>query len=83
MCECYEYESVKTNRQNRRIDKVSCWYDDTNVDCIIIDLNVLNVDVDIDVDVNILKIETRFVTKNDDAIVDTLIQKKKLHEYFH
>ena len=55
----------------------------SNVDCMIIDLNVLNVDVDVDVDVDVLKIKTRFVAKNDDAIVDTLTQKKKLHEYFH
>ena len=46
----------------------------SSVDCMIIKLNVLNVDVNVDVDV--LKIETRFVAKNDDAIVDTLTQKK-------
>ena len=59
----------------------------SNVDCIIIDLNDLNVDVDVNVDVDInidvLKIKTRFVTKNDDAIVNTLVQKNKLHEFFH
>ena len=48
----------------------------------IIDLNDLNVDVnvdvdiDVDIDIDILKIKTRFVAKNDDAIVDTLTQKK-------
>ena len=52
----------------------------------IIDLNDLNVDVDVDVNVNVdvdvLKVKTRFVTKNDNATVDTLTQKKSYMSFF-